>query len=354
MNSLLLSFALAILIGLTGLVSCTTTSPREVATTSSPNAEHLRYLQHAAEAGILFIIADGALRDVPSKQIGSCRKSEDALWAENLYGLLEGLDRNQRLYSKIHVIEIRRGNAPTAVVEKDPSGLTRFVVSYVRHTKFEKISSLTELPCANPSGEMVNGNLETTTFDWPLKEYAISTLAEARDKPNLEKFQFDKKLLLFLADHLTLLRVTPEQLTEKNAAGEYTLGLLLNRVGTELAAHPKMEHVEFWLTEIGIRSKQAMGLEFFSFVAKEALSYGIKVDSTGKFARKINNYSEPTYLYLTYKTENNSLTGPGLQDLNTCLASLSALYRTPNFVNTFETDKESYLYPGYHCGAEAP
>lgn len=346
-SSVLVSIV-ALVISSTLLISCSSSPTREVASTPELNPERVRYLKQAAEAGVLFMVSDAAFRDLPTKQVGACKKSEEAPWADQLLNLLEALDQNAKLYSKIHLIEIRRGDNSNASIEKDGDGLARLVISYSKRTSFEKINSLTELPCDAPSASMNNKNLEITRFEWPSKELIIGTLANADDRTNIDKFNFDRKFLVFLAERLTLLRVSQDQVYEKTMTGEFALTYLLNKLGAEVSGG-QYSHIDFWMKEIGIRSKQASNVEFFSFVKDFKLSYGVRVDSAGKFARRINNYSDPTYLYLSFKSESGSYVMPSLQDLNTCLEGLTNLYRSPDFASTLDTDKDSYLYPGYHC-----
>jgi hypothetical protein len=252
----------------------------------------------------------------------------------------------------MHIIEVRRGDAAAASFEKDDDGMTRLVISYAKRTNYEKLTSWSEVPCNNPVSVDMNKDLEVTSFDWPSKEYVVGTLMGAEDRPSLARFNYDHKFLTYLADRLTILKVTQDQIYEKTPTGESALPVLLNKMAADLNASASFPQVDFWIKDIGMHSKQASSIEFFAFSKDFLMSYGVRVDSAGKYARKINNYSDPSYLYLSFKEESGTYIAPSLKDLNTCLEGLTSLYRTQDFVNTLDTDKDSYLYPGYRCGVK--
>ncbi len=351
-------YLVLVTLSLTVFISCTTKQSREVAN-SGPNAERVRYLRQAADNGVLFLVSDSVLRDVPTQQVGTCRKSEDPIWANKIFSILEGFDQYPVLYGKIHVIEVSRGDSAKVSVDRDSDGMARLVVQYSKRNTFEKITPMTSVDCARSNVDYMNGNLEVTTFDWPTKEKAVSALANAPDKPSLERFNFNKKFLLYLADRMAILKVTQKQIYDVSTAGESAIFSVLNKLDDEISGNPNFAQIDYWIKEISVQSKQANNLVFFGLNKDPLLPFGVKVDSSGKINRKINNHSDPSYLYLSFKESEGKFEITRLQDLNSCLVNLSKVYKSRysgsrDVAATLELDEDSFLYPGYSCSQQQP
>lgn len=345
--------AMTALLSLSFVVSCNTKQIREVAS-AEPNADRIRYLRNAAENGVLFLIGDSVLHDVPYQQVGTCRKSADPIWSARLLSVLEALDQNPRLYNKMHIIEVKRGDSPKIEMDRGGDGLTRMVVKYSKRKSFEKITPMTDVDCARSDIRYLNKDLEVSSFDWPNTDQIVKELTAAPEKPAVERFNFNKKFLIYLADRLSIFKVTQKQIFDQNPSGEYAIYSILNRLDAEISDSPKLTQIDFWLKEISVQSKQANNLVFFGLNDDRALSYGVKVDSAGKLNRRINHQSDPSYPFISFKETNGKYESVSLKDLNTCLGELSTAYKARysgnrEVANSFELDTDSFLYPGYSC-----
>lgn len=329
-------------------VACSSSQVRGPAAAHNRDAQRLHSLRTAAENGILFVIADSVFQDRPSRQVASCKKIEDPVWADNLFAVLEKFDQSPGLYSKFYTIQIRRGNAAKSFIEKDSAGASHLVIEYSKRRVSEKITPMTEISCPNNIADYVNKDMDITTFEYPSADSVVAAVSAAENRAPLERYNFDRRFLTYLADQSVLLKVEPTHLIDKNENEEFFLTGLLNKFGAEIS-QGNLRDIEFWIKEIGVNSKQAAPIEFFGLKKDNGLNYGIRVDSSGKYARKINGFSDPTYLYIGYKTEVSGFNFATLSELNSCLANLTKSYRAADFPRSYDMDTDSYLYPGYMC-----
>lgn len=336
---------------LSGLISCTSSQIRGPAASHNQDAQRLHALRAAAEAGVLFVVNDSVFQDRPLRQVGTCKKVEESAWAEHLFAVLEKFDQNPRLFSKIHTINIHRGNAPKASIEKDTLGASHLNLEYTKHRTTEKVSPMTELGCDSNVAEFIGRDLDIISYEWPTVESAVAVVSGAEDRANIEAYNFDRRFLAYLADQSVLLKVESSHLVDKNINGENILSVALAKYGSEVAAG-NLSQIEFWIKEIGVNSSQSSPIEFFGLKKEQGTNYGIRIDSSGKYARKINALSDPTYLFVSYKNDPIGFGFPSLGELNSCLENLSREYRKPSFKNSFDMDQDSYLYPGYLCKAK--
>lgn len=312
------------------------------------NQKHIRYLRQAADAGVLFLISDNALQDRPSRQVGSCKSLADPVWDDNLYSILEKLDQNPKLYGKFHVLRLRRGNTSQAKIEKDSDGLVYLNVDYSKRRSLEKVTAMTDLPCSATTAEYVGRELENTNFEWPSAETVASVLSGAEDKASVVKMNFDRRILLYLADRMAILKTQQDHYFEKISNGTDMIPTVLNKLSAEVAAG-SLNEVEFWMKEINVNSLASTSIVFLGLRKDMLGDYGVRVDSAGKYARKINGLSDVTYLFLSYKAEGNDYALTSLADLNRCLGNFTQMYRSSGFTKSFDLDRESYLFPGYSC-----
>jgi hypothetical protein len=233
--------------------------------------------------------------------------------------------------------------------------LTRLEVQYAKRKTFQKITPMTDVECARSSAEYLNKNLEVINFDWPTKEQVMATLTAAPEKKNIERFNVNKKFLLYLADRNSFLKVTQKQFYSVSPVGEFALQSILNKLDAEISANPEFAQIDYWLKEISAQSKQSNSVSFFGLKEDKSLPYGVRVDSAGKISRKINKHSDPSYLYISYRERNGAYEISRLQDLDLCLSNLSKIYKNRYSQNrevassSLDLDEDSFLYPGYAC-----
>lgn len=338
------------------LVSCTTISNRLPAASSAPpyNPTHVKLLKNAAEHGVLFQISDAVVRDVPVRQIGEkCRKAGESQWSEKLFGVLQTMNSEAGLYDKVHIVEFKRGDQPGVEINKDLDGTSYLSVLYAKVESREPVRQMGDIPCAEQSMDLVGKDVTVIRYDWPAYESVASALRNLPARPDVERFQFDRRFLTYLADQMTVFRLTPELAFEKTPDGSPLIAQALKKYADELAANPPLPHMAYWMREISAKSKLGASVKFFGLKKDAGLARGIQVDSAGTFARKLSGASDPTYMYVSYRTENGSVSLSTLSDLNSCLGKLSDIYRSPlALMTSYDMEPESFLYPGHHCQTE--
>jgi hypothetical protein len=319
------------------------------------NNKIVNSLKSAAVNGVLFQISEGAFRDVPGRYVDHCRKADAPNWTESFLGLLETLDKNPQYYEKFHIVDFKRGDKAKAEISKDIDGLSYLNITYAKRETRDKIATGTRMPCSEGSSEFLGKDLVTTFIDWPNSEEINLVLKQAPAKAAIKRVQFNTEFLVFLAERQTILKINPEVAFERSFEGDYFLGNWLEKMAQELnQKNIEIDYINYWLKEISTHSKQANRIQFFGLHPESTLSYGVQVDTTGKFSRKLNGYQEPTYLFMSYNQHNGEYVYNSLKDLNQCLQSLTGIYRNPlSMGTTLESEAESFLAPGFSCRAEA-
>lgn len=319
------------------------------------NSKIVNSLKSAALNGVLFQVSDSVFRDVEARQVERCRKGEAPSWSLNFLSLLEILDKNPQYYLKFHMVEFKRGDLAKAEISKDIDGLSSLNITYAKRETREKVSSAIQFPCSDGGAEALGQELVTTHIDWPNSEEINLVIKQAPTRAKIDRFQFNTEFLVFLAERQTILKINPEVPFERSFKGEYFLGRWLEQMAQEIRApSAQFDYINYWLKEISSRSKQASQIEFFGIYPESSLSYGVQVDTVGKFARKLNDYQEPTYLFMSYRERNGEYVFNKLKDLNTCLQKLMGMYRSPlSLGTTLDLDETSFLAPGYSCKLES-
>lgn len=354
MHSVWRGFLCAVFISL--FAACTGAPKREPQSTlPSYNSERVRLLRLAAENGVLFSIPDSVLRDVPVYSAGDrCRKFSEGPWLEKVYGVMSVFERQPQLLGKIHVIEFRRGDRAGVELSKDlVDNAVTLTVSYAKVVRTQTIETLSDIPCPDGDMSLLKKDVTHTDFEWPDARSIAAALAAAEDRPKVERYDFDRRFLIWLAERMTILRLTPELAFERSPNGQPLIALMLGRLSEDLAQHGAPPSLEYWLKEISERSRMGAGLKFFSVVRDRQLSTGLSVESAGKFARRMNGYSDPTAPFISYKVENGGYVMADLPQLETCLARLTSTYRSPlSSMSNYDMDRDSFMFPGHSCPGE--
>lgn len=353
------SFLAAITVALSLMlnVSCSSSRVRVPASNNDNiyNPKRIKSLKMAADNGVLFIVNDHVFRDLELEEVDTkCRRQSDPDWSEKIFSYLEVLDQHPAFYKKIHVIEVRRGDSPKIDIQKDLDNLTYLSITYVRSSKIEKISDGTSLPCDANSAEYRNRDLTTVKLNWPEKNLIATVLSNLPERPTVERFNFDRQFLGFLAERNTILKFTQELGFEKTPDGRYALPEVLNRLGQELTKlqsdAPATANINYWMNEIARKSTQASSIQLFAIVKDMELSSGVRVETEGEFARKVLGHQDPTYIFLSYKIESGSYYTASIKDLESCLSSLTDVMAGGfNSRKPASEERNSFLRPGYSC-----
>lgn len=327
-----------------------TREPAQQAALNYP-PERVRLLRAAAEEGVLFQIPDAVIRDVPSRSIGDrCRTSQEAPWIDQSFEILKSLEQAPRGLSKIHAIELRRGDQPGAEISKDLDGAITLQVFYSKLERREMIQTMADVPCARGDSALIGKEMTVVEYEWPNEQQIQAPLAELGPKSAIERFTFERGFLEWLAERATIFRLNPEVAFEKTPTGQPLLPTIITALSQEIATNPVRPSVDFWLREISVRSRSGAGLKLFGLFKDISLSHGLQVDSVGQFTRKMNGYADPTYPYITYKIENSAYRFASITQLDECLSSLVSTYRSPVAAMTsYEMDPDSFMFPGHHC-----
>ena len=329
------------------------------------NTKIVTSLRNAAVNGVLFQVSDSVFRDVPARQVDRCRKAEEPGWSAQLLSMLEVLDTKPQYYNKFHIIDIKRGDKPRVEIVKDIYDATYLTITYTKRETREKVGPGTVVPCMESNFDYQGKDLVTTNIDWPNIEEFKLVLNQAPVKQKLANYEFNTDFLVYLAERQTVLKMSPEVPFAKRMTGEPFLKYWLDTMAQELPAQPtvgqkeqpaeELEFINYWLKEIATHSKQANMIQFFGLHQETGLSYGVQVDTVGKFSRKLANYQEPTYLFVSFGERKGEPTFSHLKDLNKCLQTLLGIYGNPLAMSsTLESDENSFLAPGYSCKLDIP
>jgi len=338
------------------IISCVSSSIRLPASFKPKyNSQIVTSLKSAALNGVLFQVNDSVFRDVPSRHIENCRKAEAPTWSEEFLSLLALLDKNPQYYEKFHIVDFKRGDRARVELTKDIDGLSYLNLTYAKREIREKIGPATPMPCGESVSEYLGKDLATILIDWPSPEEISQALRQAPVKSSVARFHFNTDFLIFLAERQTILKINPEVAFERTFQGEYFLGQWLEKMAQDLRLKDvEYEFINYWLKEISTHSEQARTIQFFGLHPESTLAYGLQVDTVGKFARKLNHYQEPTYLFMSYRQRNGEYVYNDLKDLNKCLQDLLGIYRNPLSRSvSLDTDGNSFLAPGYSCKPES-
>lgn len=315
------------------------------------DAAKVALLKEAAENSVFLQISSEALRDVPQRQIGErCRKIGEPEWHDRYFDILRVLS-TERAFDRVHVIEIKRGDVADVEVSKDLDGLTYLNVLYAKTESRQVAEQLSDIPCADQGLDFLGRDVVSTRYDWPRRERIAAVLRELPERPRVERLSADPRFGVFLAEQMTVFRLTPEISFEKNPSGQSLIVSSFKSLGDQLAEPKQLAHVRYWMREITLRSKLGQSLKFFGLKKDSALGHGIQVDAPGEFARKMDGlFPSPTYLYLSYRTRNNDFNLTGMSDLDACLEKLTDIHRSPvSSMTAYDQDPASFLYPGHHC-----
>lgn len=338
-----------------GCISTELRMPSSVSEVYS-NSEMKQSLMLAAQNKILFHFPTETLAESEKTEIDNrCRQFKAPFWSSKLSVYLNIFRTRPDLFSKFHVIEIKKGDAATVEIQKDMDQVAVLKIQYVKAESRGKVVQSTNLPCQANLAEYIGREIVKTEFEFPAPSEVQALLEKSADKKdNVPRFDFSSDFLMYLAERGTLFKFSHELSFEKLPTGQFVMVQLLNSYGEEVknlgrstAAKP---HLNLWIQKINENSKQAELIQFFSVESDQQLKSGIKVDGEKEISKLNSGSLDLTYLFTSYHLNNDQLSFVSLENLNGCLQKFSIeegknYFRSPSS----ESEKRSYLHPGYSC-----
>jgi hypothetical protein len=310
-------------------------------------------LNLAAQNSVLFNIPDATTRDVEKSEIDQkCRSVEEPMWAEKLSVYLNEFRKRPEFLTRLHILEIKRGDNSQVQVQKDLDGAVTISIQYTKIESHGKVSMQTKLPCTSSIAEYINRELVKTDFDFPPLESFNETLKSLPERPEVARLKFSNQFLSYLADRGVIFKFNHEMSFEKTTQGQYVMSEVLNHLG-EQTQKPFYQHLNYWFKQISEQSTQAQLIQMFAAISDKELKSGVRVESEGDHARRVLGETDLTYVFTSYSVENEQLKLVGLPQVDKCLQTFTNDMSGVKLRKPAATEKESYLRPGYSCTSEA-
>lgn len=312
------------------------------------NEDIRQALSLVAENNVMINIPEATTREFEKSEIDArCSRVEQPLWSEKLSIYLNEFRKKPELLSRLHVIEIKRGDSPDVKVQQDLDGAVTLSVQFVKFENHGKVTFQTQLPCKASVAEYLGKDLVKTDYEFPDVRKFVQTLQSLPERKSLPRFQFSKEFLTYLAERGAVFKFSHELSFEKTSQGKFVMAELLNRLADEVK-QPFHQHMNYWFKQINQHSTQAQLIQMFAVYQDRELKTGVRVDDPRATARVAGD-TDLTYLYITYNVENDRVNSAGLQDLEKCLRTFTDNMSGVKFRKPASTDGESYLKPGYNC-----
>lgn len=348
----ILNYFCLLLISIFAVSSCTNKTVREPAAKKYSYDQHSSdLLRQAAKQGIVFQIGQKAFYDNEILYADEkCNKTLKPTWASQLLNYLSYLNKNPELYKKFHIIDIRRGDSASVIIEKDLDGAQILKIEYSKKEIRKKIELLSEVPCDGDVNSWLEKDITITTYEWPKEDKFISSIKAFEDKQKLERFNFKTDYLVYLADRATILLVDPASVFEKLLSGENFLPLFMNEKAKQVSDSFKYKYTDYWLNEISKHSIQGEDIRFVQLKQDSNLKSGLLLDSEYTVSRKAKGVKNLTSLLISYKINGDTFNVNSLDELELCLRDLYKEYSNLfNFDKKFDLTGDNFMYPGYQC-----
>ncbi|AGH96406.1 hypothetical protein [Pseudobdellovibrio exovorus] len=340
--------ALAILL----ISGCTTSYVRLPSSANQvySNNDVRQALSLLAQNGVVVHVPESTTREFEKTEIDSkCRRSEEPLWSSKLSIYLNEFRRRPELLSRIHVIEIKRGDTADVKIQKDLDDALTISIQFVKFENHGKVSFQTQLPCNASVAEYLGRSIVKTDYEFPDSQKFVSVLQSLPERKEVSRFQFSRDFLGYLASRGAILKFSHELSFEKTAQGEYVLVELLNRLADE-SKQPFHQHMNYWFQQIHKNSSQAQLIQLFAIINETELKAGVRVEDARDVSQVVNPQApDVTYLYITYNVENDRVNAAELKDLDKCLQNFTDDMSGFKFRKPASQEKTSYLKPGYNC-----
>lgn len=351
------TFTRAVLVGLSlnmaGCISQTIRLPQSVSQVYK-NSEIQQGLLLAAQNNIVFNIPDGTVREVEKTVIDQkCRQVDEPFWAEKLSEYLNEFKKRPEFLSRIHIVEMKRGDNPRINVQKDLDGAVTVSIEFVKIESLGKVGYLTNLPCKGPIAEYIGRDIVKTDFEFPSPEMFAEQIQKLPERAEVPRFQFSNLLLSYLAERGVIFRFSHEFSFEKTNGGKYVMADIINQLSEE-TKDPFHKYINYWFKEISEKSKQAQLIQMFAILPDKEFKAGVRVDSEGEQARRVLGQSDLTYIYTSYTTDDNKVHVVPLKTLDQCLHDFVNDMSGVRLRRPAATEPESFLRPGYSCSKATP
>lgn len=344
-----LSLVLTLIIGLASCMTNIVRLPSSVSQVYSNN-EVVQGLLLAAQNNVLINIPESTTREFEKSEIDQkCRQVKNPFWSEKLVSYLNELKKRPELFSRMHVIEIKRADNAGVEVQRDIDGAIVVSIQYVKSENHNKVNFQTKLPCSGSIAEFFGRDIVQTQFEFPDMQKFLVSLKNLPEKKHIERFSFSNNFLTYLAERGAIFKFSHEMSFEKTAAGKYVMVELLNKLGSESKSDPFYQNMNYWFKQITEQSDQAKLIQMFAAIQDKELKTGVRVDSKPETAQKIFGDSDLTYLYITYVIENNEVNYVKLQELEECLEHFTDDMSGIRIRKPAANERQSYLRPGYSC-----
>jgi hypothetical protein len=305
--------------------------------------ERSRLLSEAAQNGIMYQFDDEYLRDIPNVQISdTCNYPEPSEWGNQFFSIMRIFERNTEFYKKIHIIQFKRGDKPSADITRELDGTAYLVLTYQKVQHRENISDDWRRKC-DTYGD-TRDQVTINQMQWPETSRIENLLAGLPNKPTVARFEFDKDFLTYLAQRTTILRISPALAAEKSFPSmKPILPDVMNQLGQQ-AKSGRYKYIDYYLQEIDHNSKLGGQIKFFSIIQDQGLERGIGLDGlTRTTASALGQQLTSTYMFISYRSRGNEYEFSTLHELDQCLKTSS--------ISEKSSKPERFLAPGFSCGA---
>ena len=308
------------------------------------NTEHVRLLTASAQEGLLYQFDDEFLKDIPNAQISdACNSPEVETWGEQFYSVLRMFDRNPEFFKKVHALQFKRGDKPSADLVRELDGTAYLVLTYQKIQKRENSTDEWRRKCDNfgpPRDQVV-----VTQMEWPTSDDVQKLMERLPNKPEIARFTFDHSFLVYLAQRKTVLRITPSLTAEKTFPALHpVLPMIMNQLAQQILS-AKYKYMDYYLQEIDKKSRMGRQIKFFSILQDQRLERGLSLDGVSRsVASTLAQQLSSTYMFISYRSHKGDYEYSTLQDLDQCLKDFNPASAE------ISSRAERYLHPGFSCG----
>lgn len=274
----------------------------------------------AAQNNVLFHIPQDTLFETEKNEIDSrCKEVQKPFWTEKLSVYLNMMQTNPEWFTRFHVIEIKKGDAPKVVLDQDLDGATILSIQYGKVESRGIVNLKTNMPCANGRiAEYLGKEMTKTQFEFPTIPEVRKVLSAAAPRKTVKRFDFSNQFISYLAERGFILKFNHEISFEKNTANKFVFVEVLNKLSRELGQRKDNKHVNLWMKILNDARKSDEIIQMFSLENQKQLKSGLK------FSMNENNSESESYpyLYMSYNVDNEVITTSDITDLNECLAQI--------------------------------
>lgn len=282
---------------------------------------HLKQnLMLAAHNNVLFHIPQDTLFETEKNEVDSrCKEVQKPFWTEKLSVYLNMMQSHPEWFTRFHVIEIKKGDAPKVVLDNDLDGATILSIQYGKVESRGIVSLKTNMPCEKGRiAEYLGKEITKTQFEFPTIPEVRKVLSGAPARKTVKRFEFSNQFISYLAERGFILKFNHEISFEKNTANKFVFVEVLNKLSRELSKRKDNKHVNLWMKILNDARKSDEIIQMFSLENQKQLKSGLKF-SVNETSSESESYP---YLYMSYNVDNEVITTSDITDLNECLSQI--------------------------------